>query len=498
MFNLITDTNRKWWILAAMSIGMAMSFIDQTAISVTLPSLQRTFHTTATTLQWVIDIYLLVIAVLVVIGGRLGDLFQYRRLYFIGAIIFLMASLLCALAPDIIFLISSRALQGIGAAILIPSSMVLTLNAFDMSERGKAMGMSVGFASLFLAIGPFLGGLFTQLMSWRLVFWINVPFTIMVLIIIHYAIKNDVATAKHSKLDWQGFITLIIATTAIVLALMEGINWGWHSHWIIGLFITGIIFAALFYYSERWAVQPLIDFTIFHNKIFLGAALIYFCMQIALMSMVFGAIYNQTVLDFKPAIAGLLALPSTLPIMFMGPLAGRMLDKYGLQRPVIIGLALTFIGMLLNGYLVYYQNYWYLLPGMLCNGFGIPLVMSPMGTAAISSIDRAQQGVASGMLNATRQLGGCIGLALLSAIIISYDQYHIANFLAANQQTYSNITVQQVENLLAHSGSGQFNQLIPIAKANFASAYGLGLHVSTIILLIALVIAWRLLKRVKK
>ena len=331
-------------------------------------------------------------------------------------------------------------------------------------------------------------------MSWRLVFWINVPLCITILLIIQQAVKNAPAAASHKKLDWAGFITLIITTATLVLALMEGNSFGWRSTFIVSLLGIAMVFGALFYFCEKRAEEALIDFSIFKNKIFAGGVITYFCIQITIMSMVFGAIYNQDVLGFQPAIAGLLSLPGTLPVTFMGPMAGNMLDKYGVRRPVVIGLVLTLIGITLNSFMVHYQNYFYLLPGLLCNGFGIPLIMSPMGTAVISSIEQSKQGVASGMLNASRQLGSCIGLALLSAIIISYNQHNLANFLTTHQQAYPQVTVNQLENLLNHIGNHQLTSLLPIAKASFASAYGFGLHICSIFLLIALVMSWRLLK----
>ncbi len=505
MFNFITDSNRKWWILAAMSICIAMSFIDQTAVSVILPSLQRTFHTTAARLQWVVDIYLLMIAVLVIIAGRLGDLFQHKKLFMMGVAVFLGASILCASATSLAWLVCARALQGIGAALLIPNSTVITLNAFELHERGKAMGMSIGFASIFLATGPFLGGLFTQLMSWRLVFWINVPFSLAALFIIYSAVKNTEKNDLSAKIDWLGLVSLFIAATTLVIALMEGNYLGWLSSIIISLLITAVVATATFYRCEKKIKHPLIDFNIFQNKLFIGSAITFFCLQIVLMNMVFGALFNQEVLGFQPAMAGLLSLPSTLPVMFMGPIAGNMLDKYGARRPVIMGLSLVIIGTTLNAFLVHWQNYWYLLPGGLCIGFGIPLVMSPASTAAISSVEHAKQGVASGMLNATRQFGGCIGFALLSAIVFGYNQQAIVHFLTKQKQAYPNITFQQVEKLLAYSNdtkmiganitSDQLNHLILVAKTSFTSAYSLGLVTSAISVSIALITAHCLFKK---
>lgn len=490
----------KRLIVAAISASLALSFIDMTAVSVSLPQIQRMLHASTSSLHWVVNAYLLALAVFIMFGGYLGDRYGHRKLFVIGTIIFSVSSLTCAFAHNIAALNISRFFQGFGSALFTPNSSVMIFELFPEEERGKQMGIMVGSASFFLAIGPLLGGFLTQYLTWRAIFWINLPLTIFSLfvIIFKFKIKEQI---KTTKFDIAGTITLGIAIATLVTAFMQGTDWGWSSTPILVLFIISALTWLLFVIIENYVTHPIINFQVFRNKIFLGCCIIWLCLQSAMIIGVFRAIWLQDVLDFSPLIAGLLVLPSSLPILIMAPLSGRLLDKYGLKVPLSIGLTLGCVGMLLTTVTAITQNYWHFLPGLILMGLGIPLITTPTSTTALSVIEQEVRGVASGTLNTMRQLGGTLGLAISSAIISSVYLAKISIYLT--QQNITGLTPPQLEGFLASRGNSLVNflnpqQITPLlhsAKSAYTIAFIYTSLVSTIILIIAAIVSWFLIVR---
>ena len=428
---------RPWWVLAAMATCLALSFLDMTAVPISLPQIQRSLQSTDIMLQWVVNAYLLTLAVFIIMGGRLGDMVGYRRIFFTGAVIFFIASICCATATSTIILIAARALQGMGGAFLIPSTSVIILNTFEPQNRGKAIGIYVGTASVFLAFGPFVGGILTGLASWRWVFWLNIPLLVASIVLTLLSVAKDPIKPVKKHMDWWGLILLIIALTSLTLAIMEGYSLGIRSYLLMILLFFAVVGALLFIIVERRVNDPLVDFSIFKNKIYVAGVIAIFCLQFVLITGVFRAIWLQNVLGYTPTIAGLLTLPGTVPILIMSPLGGRLLDKYGVGLPTITGLLLSIFGMLFVAVTTFFQNYWIMLPGVVCLGLGVPLAITPLITTALSSVEIQKRGIASGVFNATRQAGGTLGLALLGAIVTVVSSYYLAAH-RSSQMAYTN------------------------------------------------------------
>lgn len=415
MFN-ITDDNRKWWILLAMSCSMALVFIDQTALAVALPPMQHDLHTTNSVTQWFINAYLLALSALVLFGGKIGDMLGHRKTFLFGVTLFISASILCALSETGWWAVMSRAIQGIGGAFMIPSSGALVANAFSEEERGKAMGIYIAIAAIFLSVGPLLGGVLTQWISWRAVFWINLPIALISIILtVNSAPKLE--RTQEMIIDWLGLILSATFMTSIVLLFMEAPHFGWTSLFIRSLSILSIISFIGFIFWEKKAKNPLVDLTMFKNPLFSLAIIIMLTMQAVFVVFVFWAIFLQNGLQFKPAMAGFLLLPITVPIVFMSPLGGHLRDKYGYRPSMIIGSILVVISLLWVAMTSPYHSYAWLFPGLLAFGMTMPLVISGYMTAVMSSAKPQQRGTAGGIANCIRQLGSAIGLAVFGSLI---------------------------------------------------------------------------------
>lgn len=491
--SLVNTTHRKWWILFAMSISLGMTLIDQTAVAIAIPKIQQAFKLSNGQLQWIMNAYILVLAVFLSIGGCLGDQYLHHRVFLAGLLIFLFASITCGLAPNITCLITSRAIQGFGAALILPNSAVLIMSAFEPSEKGKAMGIYLGSALLFLPIALLMGGFFTQFLSWRLIFLINIPLCIVCFSITFYLIRSIPVIKVKKKLDWSGFIILAIALSSFVFALME-INYLDQSI-SIALFLMSILFFIMYYYHVLRSKNPIVDFRIFNNKLLLCSSLLTFSMSILTSIFVFDAIFYQEVLGYKPAITGLLFLPSILCVMIAAPIAGKIFDRYGYRLPVMIGLLLILLGLFANATLLHYQNYWYLLPGLICINVGSPFVSSPINTAALSSVEELKRGAVSGILNTVRQVSNSIHLALFTAIIIGTNRYFLKKFISENHVLDQNVSVAGLENLLTHPYSTtattlfsqeQLTSLYVNIKMFYTLAYSISLYLAALIMILTL------------
>ena len=247
-FPRITEANRRWWVLATMTGSLSMIMIDQTVVSVALPTMERDLHLSQVGAQWVVNAYMLVLAMLVAVGGRLGDLLGPERLFRIGAAVFVGASALCGLAEGEAWIIGARALQGAGAAVMVPATGSILINAFAPEERGKAMGLYAGTSMVFLALGPLVGGVLTQAISWRAVFYVNLPIGLITVVAAQVTLSRSAAAqaSREGSLDWLGSTLLVGALGALVLALMEGQTWGWTSPAVLGLLVATVVIVPLF------------------------------------------------------------------------------------------------------------------------------------------------------------------------------------------------------------------------------------------------------------
>ncbi|MBS0629894.1 MAG: MFS transporter [Verrucomicrobia bacterium] len=445
MFKL-TEQNRKWWVLIAMTSCISMIFIDITVLPVTLPTLERTLHMTPIGLQWIINAYTLALTVFVMAAGRFGDRYGHRRIFCWGLLLFSIGSTLCGASYSEWWFISSRTIQGIGAAMLVPTSSALLFNCFPAHQRGRALGLYVSIGSVFLSLGPVVGGLFTQYLSWRYVFWINIPIAIIGLILTLWVVPKR--EGHRCPFDLLGFLTSSLGITSIVIGIMEAKEWGWLSPLTIGLVGFGIVLIFLLLLIDRQVHDPYIDLSLFKDRNFTGAISTVFITQFFLMVTVFWAVYFQTVLEFSPAKAGLISLISNLPVIFAAPLGGHLLDRHGPRLPISIGFTLIIFGLFWFLHNLDSRNVGIILTAVVPFGCGVPLIFTPSFTTALGEVAPQKRGLASGTATMLRQLGATLGLAIMGSLFLTIENGQFSQDLQRHTST-ATINPNQFQGLLA-------------------------------------------------
>jgi EmrB/QacA subfamily drug resistance transporter len=452
MARLVNDANRSWWVLAGMTGSLSMILLDQTVVSVALPSIQRDLDLSQTQLQWVVNAYLLAIAALVAVGGRLADMFNRVHVFLLGLAIFVVASALCGLADGEAWIMVARGVQGVGAALMIPASAALVINAFPIEGRGRAMGIYAGVSMIFLSLGPLVGGVLTE-WTWRAVFWINVPVGIATVVVTLLA-RPPGRVAAGQRLDLAGLVTLVPGLVAVVLSLMQSSVWGWRDPLTLGLLIGGVCLLALFVILELRVRQPLVELRLFRDRNFAGDNFALFCIQFSLIGLtVFGAIYVQDILGFSAIEAGLSLLALTIPLLLVAPRAGALYDKLGPRLLVGTGATLVAASLFWAGAVLDKLSYPWLVPGYIVTGIGVGLVMGPSNTDAMNATPRQLRGEASGVIQTVRQVGGTIGLAIMGTIVVNVQHSKLEDFLSGIGAPPS--LVPTIENTLSQGGAQQ-------------------------------------------
>ena len=498
----ITDRNRKWWTLGAMSFSLFMIMLDNTVVNVALPSIQKDLGASLSALEWTINAYTLAIAVLLVTAGRLGDIFGRRRGFLIGVSVFALSSATAGFAPNDASLVISRAVQGIGAAFMMPATLSIVTNAFPAAERGRAIGTWAGVSALALAVGPVVGGFLTEQVSWRAIFFLNLPVAALAIVVALAAVRESRDRTVPRIVDYAGVVTTTVGIGALVLALIEGNDWGWGSARIISLVALSVLGVITFILTERRVRFPMVQFDFFRSRQFVGTNGIAFVVSFAMLAMFFFmALYMQNILGYSPLEAGIRFLPSTLLIIVAAPVAGRLTDRIGPRIPIVVGLTLAAIALYLQSQITIDTGYDYLLPTFALMGLGIGLTMSPMSTAAMNAVHEAKAGVASGILSMSRMVGGTFGVAAVGALFqhLSDNRLHerLGELpLSSQQQAWF------ANNLGSGAVAGKLKQLDPTTarevgramKDTFVYSLSMSLRLSTAVAAVGVVIAFVLLR----
>lgn len=409
-----------------MSASLAIVFLDQTGVALTLQSMQHSLGLSVLSMQWVMNSYILTLAVFMLLGGKIADIYGHRKIFLTGVSLFLLASILCASASSGWLLILSRALQGLGGSLLIPTSIVLIASSCSIAERGKMIGISISCASVFLAFGPTIGGLLTQFWDWRFIFWINIPIGLLSILLTLLAVPTVANKNSSATIDWLGFSALAISMISLVVIFMQANDWGWNSTPIIVLLINFAAFFILFLFIESQVDDPFIDLNLFRSKTFFIGNGILFLLQIChISSAVFWVLYLQNVFGYSAGKAGLCILPATLPVILCAQISGRLSDKLGASLPMLLGMLLAMLGVVWVAVFATIYNYLLLFIGFLLYGIGAPLVIPAAMTSIISSVTQKDHGVASAMANSMRQMGGALGLSIIGAIITNVTQLNM-------------------------------------------------------------------------
>jgi EmrB/QacA subfamily drug resistance transporter len=485
----LTEDNRRWWTLGAMCFALFMIMLDNTVVNVALPSIQKDLGATLSGLEWTVNAYTLTFAVLLVTGGRLGDIFGRRRMFLFGVVVFAVSSAAIGLAPDEGWLVAGRAIQGVGAAFMMPATLSIITNAFPPEERGKAIGTWAGVSALALAIGPVVGGALAEYVSWRAIFFLNLPVAVGAVVVTLFATKESRDETTRHRVDIPGIAALSVALTALVLALVEGNAWGWGSPEIIALFALSAGSLVAFALLEPRVREPMVDFRFFRSKTFLGANVVAFIVTFSMLATFFFiALYMQNILGYSAVEAGVRFLPSTLMIVLIAPLAGRLTDRVGARPLMVAGLSLATLSLLLQTRIDVDTGYGLLLPAFILLGIGMALVMSPMSTAAMNAVTPDKAGVASGILSMSRMVGGTFGVAAIGALFQHLARNELENDLAGTGVSAAT-RERIVENLGSGSDGGLGPQAAEAAHHAFIHALSTGMWLAAGVSLVGVLVA---------
>jgi EmrB/QacA subfamily drug resistance transporter len=420
----VPAVNRAGVTLAATTLASSMILVDQTAVPLATPDVLVDLGGGIEDGSWVLTANVLPLAALMVFGGRLGDLLGLRRVFLAGAVIFACATIAAGAAQDMPMLIAARAIQGAGAALMMPTAVAITSAVFPPERRGWALGILAGASAFFAALGPVLGGLLTSI-DWRLVFLINVPLAALAVVLTLWATPDfRPDQANRPKMDYVGTVTFGLGIAALVFGLSQGQADGWDEAITVGPLAAAVLLLLAFVLIELRVDSPLLEFRLFRHLNFLAANVSQFLAGMIELGLGFLMPYFLLlVVGVDPEIAGIALIPATIPIILAGPLAGRAYDKVGGRVPLVVGyLALAASGVAL-ALAAGEQNVGSLVPGLVLQGIGLGVVLTvndPTGLGAVPEKDRGQ---AAGTINTTEQLGGAVGIAALSAVEVGAAEH---------------------------------------------------------------------------
>jgi EmrB/QacA subfamily drug resistance transporter len=415
-------TTNPWIVLVLVCLAQFMVILDATIVNVALPSIQRDLGLDEANLQWIVNAYTLVFGGFLLLGGRAGDLIGRKRLFLVGLVIFTVASLLNGLAVSSEMLIGSRALQGLGAALISPAALSIISTTFaEGAERARALGVWAAIAIGGSAVGLILGGVLTQSFSWPWIFYVNVPVGVAGFVLSLRLIPESRNEQAERSYDVAGAVTVTGGLMALVYAIVKAATDGWTSVTTIGFFGLAAALLVSFVLIELRSAAPLVRLSIFRTRSLTTANIVMFLAASGMFAMFFfNTLYIQRVLGFGPLTAGLAFLPFTAGIMVSAGLASQFTPKIGVRPVAVTGLLLTAAGMLLLTQLPvdgsYVAN---VLPALLLTSLGMGAVFMPLTLVATTGLEDADQGLASGLFNTSQQIGGALGLAILSTVAAS-------------------------------------------------------------------------------
>ncbi len=407
--------------LVAMGVAVLVIANDFTALSVALPAMENEFHAPVTTVQWVINGYALVFGVLIVSGGRLADMFGRRRIFFIGSVIFAVASVLGGFAPNVSLLLASRAVMGIGGAMMWPAILGMTYAILPPSKAGLAGGIILGAAGFGNAVGPLLGGILTDTLGWRWIFFLNLPITAFAMLITWRIVRADEGMTKDHRIDYAGIVALSVGLVALLLALDEGTDMGWTNPRIRGLFVAAVISLVVFFLVERKVGEiALVPRDVLKNRAFFAA-----CMTVLMMSAIFFSAllylpqFMAKILNYSAVASGAGLLPMMGVYALTSFVAGPLYNKLGPKIIVSTGAGFLAAGIFILSLSDRTASFATLIPGMIVLGIGVGLFYSSVTTAAVTALDASRGSLAGGIIYMFQIAGGSIGLGLNTALVVT-------------------------------------------------------------------------------
>jgi EmrB/QacA subfamily drug resistance transporter len=430
----MTDRARAFWALVVTSTALFMSALDNLVVTTALPTIRADLHASLGQLEWTVNAYTLTFAVLLLTGAALGERFGRRRMFVAGLAVFTAGSAAAALAPTVGWLIAARAAQGIGGAVITPLTLTLLSAAVPPRRRGMALGVWGAVAGLAVAMGPLVGGAVVEGASWQWIFWLNVPVGLALLPLARTRLRESRGPAR--RLDLPGVALGSAGLFGVVFALVRGNSVGWFSAEVVGGLAGGAALLAAFVGWELRSEQPMLPMRLFRSRGFTATNVASGLMYVGMFGSIFLlAQYLQTVLGYSPLATGVRILPWTAMPAIVAPIAARLAERYGGRTVVATGLglqgaALLWMASISTAHLAYAD----LVPALAIAGIGMGLFFAPVANVVLSSVRSSDEGVASGVTNAIRELGGVFGVAVLAAVFSGQGGYGSAGAFVAGLQ----------------------------------------------------------------
>jgi EmrB/QacA subfamily drug resistance transporter len=460
-----TGRDPKWWTLTAVCLGVFMLLLDITIVNVALPDIQSQLNATLSDLQWVIDAYALSLAALLLTAGSLADIFGRRRVFVIGLVVFTVGSVACGAAHDIFFLQISRAFQGIGGAAMFSTALALLAAAFHGRDRGTAFGVFGATTGVAVAIGPVLGGALTSWLSWRWIFFVNVPICLVALVVT--VMKVVESKDRHAgRPDWIGFVTFSIALAALVYGLIEAGKDGWGTTRVVTSFVVSAVLLVAFVVSQLLEKHPMFDLGLLRKPTFTGGLVAAFGISASIFSLLtYLVIYVQNVLGYSAVETGLRFLYLSGASFVAAAIAGRLSERVPVKWLIAPGFFVLGVGLLLLHGIQTDSSWTHLIPGMIVSGIGIGMINPPLASTAVGVVPVARAGMASGVNSTFRQVGIATGIAALGSIF----SQRVAD--AVRPQLAPHVPAQALDGLTAALSGGQVQPAAQAAQ-QAASAHG--------------------------
>ncbi len=468
----------KWIVLVNIMFGTFMAVLDATIVNVGLPKIMASFGVGINKIEWVITAYMLAMAVMLPTSGWLADKFGYKRMYFLGLLLFTTGSLFCGMSNNENVLILSRIIQGLGAGTIQPLGMAIITREFPPNQRGVALGFWAIAAAASVSFGPLIGGYLIDNFYWQLIFDVNVPIGIAAMIFT-VIIQKEYINPRSGNFDLIGFLSIIISLPLLLYALSEGTavtnSAGWHAPYILGCFAVSGVLLILFITWELSTRNPLIDLRLLKDYNFGMANIVLTIFSVGMFGSTFLLpLYLQNSMGYTALQAGAVFLPVGVIQGSMSPIAGKVSDKFGAKIPIILGVILLSISFLINSKLSWLSEHSFIMSSLYLRGFAMGIIFSPLSSMSLLTIPREKMAQASGITNTIRQLGGSFGVAMFTTILTSRINFHMQTYGAAIQsgsQEFMNVARGLARFAQQHVGSN-------MAEAVQQSKYMIFSHVS--------------------
>jgi EmrB/QacA subfamily drug resistance transporter len=491
----------RWWTLTAVCLGTFMLLLDITVVNVALPSIQRDLSSSFSDLQWVVDAYALTLAATLLTAGSLADLYGRRRLYLIGLAWFTVASVLCGSATSTLFLQLARGAQGVGGAMMFAVSLALLADAFRGKDRGIAFGVWGAITGLAVAIGPLVGGALTSGLSWRWIFFVNVPIGAIALAITVMRVGES-RDPRPRRPDWIGFVSFTAGLSFLVFALIKSSSTGFTTPLVLGCFAAAVVLLAVFVALEFINREPMFELALFRKPTFTGGAIAAFGVSATIFAMfLYLTLYLQDVLGYSALQTGVRLLTASAGILLVAGIAGRLSSVVPVRLLIGGGLIVVAIGLWLMRGLNAGSDWTHLVPGLVLSGIGVGMMNPPLASTAVSVVPERQAGMASGINSTFRQVGIATGIALLGSLFATRvrgaataDLAHVPGISSHASAITSALTKGQLSGAVSSLPPADRVPVETAARAAFTSGLNDILLIAAIMALIAGVLSLALIR----